>query len=88
MVDGPQYGMSPPPWDIPVSLPQMYSDKVEKIQVPHSSFVKVCHKCQGCGRTRCAGCFGRGMKRCTFCHGHGRARNKRCTSCHGRGRKR
>uniref|UniRef100_A0A3Q2PXW7 Uncharacterized protein n=1 Tax=Fundulus heteroclitus TaxID=8078 RepID=A0A3Q2PXW7_FUNHE len=88
MVDGPQYGMSPPPWDIPVSLPQMYSDKVEKIRVPHSSFVKVCHKCHGCGRTRCAGCFGRGMKRCTFCHGHGRTRKKRCTSCHGRGRKR
>ncbi|KAM4741011.1 protein SSUH2 homolog [Anableps anableps] len=87
-VDGPQYGMSPPPWDIPVSLPQMYSNKVEKIRVPHSSFVKVCHKCHGCGRTRCASCFGRGMKRCSFCHGNGRARKKRCTSCHGRGRRR
>lgn len=40
-VDGPQYGMSPAPWDIPVSLPQRYTDKVEKIRVPHSSFVKV-----------------------------------------------
>uniref|UniRef100_A0A3B5MES2 Uncharacterized protein n=1 Tax=Xiphophorus couchianus TaxID=32473 RepID=A0A3B5MES2_9TELE len=87
-VDGPQYGASPPPWDIPVSPPQMYSNRVEKIPVPHSSFVKVCHKCHGCGRTRCAGCFGRGMKRCSFCHGNGRARKKRCTSCHGRGRRR
>uniref|UniRef100_A0A3P9NY67 Ssu-2 homolog, tandem duplicate 1 n=1 Tax=Poecilia reticulata TaxID=8081 RepID=A0A3P9NY67_POERE len=40
-VDGPQYGASPPPWDIPVSPPQMYSNRVEKIRVPHSSFVKV-----------------------------------------------
>lgn len=40
-MDGPQYGMSPAPWDIPVSLPQRYTDKVEKIRVPHSSFVKV-----------------------------------------------
>ncbi|XP_075951959.1 protein SSUH2 homolog isoform X3 [Anarhichas minor] len=87
-VDGPQYGMSPPPWDIPMVLPQRYSDRVEKVLVPHSSIVKLCHKCNGCGRTRCGHCHGRGRKRCTFCHGHGRSRNKRCTSCHGRGRKR
>lgn len=40
-VDGPQYGTSPPPWDIPVSMPQRYTDMVEKVRVPHSSFVKV-----------------------------------------------
>ncbi|XP_023249036.1 protein SSUH2 homolog [Seriola lalandi dorsalis] len=88
VVDGPQYGMSPPPWDVPVTLPQRYTDVVENIRVPHTSFVKTCHKCHGCGRTRCISCFGRGQKRCTFCHGNGRSRNKRCTSCHGRGRKR
>ncbi|XP_076003180.1 protein SSUH2 homolog isoform X2 [Genypterus blacodes] len=87
-VDGPQYGMSPPPWDIPVNLPQRFTDMVEKIRVPHSSFVKPCHKCNGCGRTRCTHCHGRGQKRCTFCHGHGHSGNNRCTSCHGRGRKR
>lgn len=88
VVDGPQYGMSPPPWDIPVSVPLRYTDVVEKVRVPHSSLVKPCHKCNGYGRTRCMNCQGRGQKRCTFCHGHGRSRNKRCTSCHGRGRKR
>lgn len=41
MVDGPQYGASPPPWDVPVSLPQRYTDRVDKVVVPHSSFVKV-----------------------------------------------
>ncbi|KAF3855626.1 hypothetical protein F7725_016349, partial [Dissostichus mawsoni] len=71
VVDGPQYGASPPPWDIPLMLPQRYSDRVEKTRVPHSSFVKMCHKCNGCGRTRCVGCHGRGQKRCPFCHGHG-----------------
>ncbi|XP_039652393.1 protein SSUH2 homolog isoform X1 [Perca fluviatilis] len=88
VVDGPQFGMSPPPWDIPVPPPARYTDKVEKVRVPHSSFVKPCHKCNGCGRTRCGNCHGRGQKRCTFCHGHGRSRDKRCTSCHGRGRRR
>uniref|UniRef100_A0A3Q4GMB7 Protein SSUH2 homolog n=1 Tax=Neolamprologus brichardi TaxID=32507 RepID=A0A3Q4GMB7_NEOBR len=82
-VDGPQYGMSPAPWDIPVSLPQRYADKVEKIRVPHASFVKVqlCASrsffsflsccfitCKGCGRTRCTACFGRGQT-CSVCLG-------------------
>ncbi|KAM7421841.1 hypothetical protein PAMA_010073 [Pampus argenteus] len=90
MVDGPQYGMSPPPWDIPLSLPARYTDVVVKARVPHSSFVKLCHKCNGCGRVRCNMCHGRGMKRCTFCHGHGHnhSSNRRCSSCNGRGRKR
>ncbi|XP_029006608.1 protein SSUH2 homolog [Betta splendens] len=87
-VDGPQSGTSPPPWDVPVPVPQRYSDVVEQVRVPHSSFVKMCHQCRGCGRTRCVGCGGRGQKRCTFCHGHGRSRKKTCTSCHGRGRRR
>ncbi|XP_071350637.1 protein SSUH2 homolog [Trachinotus anak] len=88
MVDGPENGMSPPPWDIPVALPQRYTNMVQKVRVPHTSFVKLCHTCHGCGRTRCIACFGRGRKRCTFCHGHGHSRNKRCTSCHGHGYKR
>uniref|UniRef100_A0A3Q4GMF0 Protein SSUH2 homolog n=1 Tax=Neolamprologus brichardi TaxID=32507 RepID=A0A3Q4GMF0_NEOBR len=85
-VDGPQYGMSPAPWDIPVSLPQRYADKVEKIRVPHASFVKVqlCASRSFFSFLSC--CFI--TKRCTFCHGRGRIRNKHCTSCHGRGRKR
>ncbi|XP_061582553.1 protein SSUH2 homolog [Cololabis saira] len=88
VVDGPQFGSSPPPWDVPVSPPQIWTDNSQKIRVPHSSLVKTCHKCHGCGRTRCNMCFGRGQRRCTRCHGHGRVRNKRCTTCHGRGRKR
>lgn len=40
-MDGPQYGTSPAPWDIPVSAPQRYADVVERARVPHSSFVKV-----------------------------------------------
>lgn len=40
-VDGPQFGASPLPWDIPVSLPQRFTDRVEKVRVPHSSIVKV-----------------------------------------------
>ncbi|KAM3620735.1 uncharacterized protein V6R79_001306 [Siganus canaliculatus] len=84
-VDGAQFGVSPLPWDIPMMLPQRFTDHTEKVRVPHSSIVKVCHMCSGCGRTRCNHCHGRGQKRCAFCHGHGISRNQRCTSCHGRG---
>ncbi|XP_056293807.1 protein SSUH2 homolog isoform X3 [Pseudoliparis swirei] len=88
LVDGPQFGASPPPWDVPLALPPAFSDRVEKLRVPHSSLVKLCHKCNGCGRTRCGTCHGRGRKRCIYCHGYRRKRNKRCTSCNGRGHKR
>uniref|UniRef100_UPI0037E7FC9A protein SSUH2 homolog n=1 Tax=Semicossyphus pulcher TaxID=241346 RepID=UPI0037E7FC9A len=96
-VDGPQFGVSPPPWDIPVVLPERFTERVEKLRVPHSSFVKICHKCQGCGRTRCSNCLGKGQKRCFSCHGtgyrnrpgnHKNSGRTRCTFCHGRGRKR
>ncbi|XP_029358142.1 protein SSUH2 homolog [Echeneis naucrates] len=87
-VDGPEYGTPPPPWDVPVTLPDIYTDVVMKVRVPHTSFIKVCHTCHGCGRTRCVSCFGRGMKRCTHCHGHRHSRNQRCTFCHGHGHRR
>uniref|UniRef100_A0A3P8UA52 Ssu-2 homolog n=1 Tax=Amphiprion percula TaxID=161767 RepID=A0A3P8UA52_AMPPE len=95
LVDGPQYGVSPPPWDVQVMFPQRYADQVEKVRVPHSSFVKLCHKCNGCGNTRCTSCFGRGQvrwrrssavltcpssSRCFSCHGRG---FKTCSVCHG-----
>lgn len=41
VVDGPQYGVSPQPWDIPVQLPTRFKDSVETVRVPHSSIVKV-----------------------------------------------
>ncbi|XP_029908425.1 protein SSUH2 homolog isoform X2 [Myripristis murdjan] len=87
-VDGPQFGASPPPWEVPVTMPQLFTDRVEKVRVPHSSFIKMCHKCKGCGRTRCSFCHGRGRRRCIHCGGRGRHNKKRCSSCHGRGRRR
>ncbi|XP_018602238.1 protein SSUH2 homolog [Scleropages formosus] len=87
-VDGPQYGQSPPPWAVAVEGPPMYTDLTQKVRVPHSSFVKACHRCHGRGRVRCNHCHGRKRTWCGFCHGSGRTRNKRCTHCHGSGRKR
>lgn len=40
-MDGAEFGLSPPPWEIPVPSPQMFTDRVETRRVPHSSIVKV-----------------------------------------------
>uniref|UniRef100_A0A672S422 Ssu-2 homolog, tandem duplicate 1 n=1 Tax=Sinocyclocheilus grahami TaxID=75366 RepID=A0A672S422_SINGR len=87
-VDGPQNGVSPPPWNVQVSYPPKFTNAVQKVRVPHSSFLKPCHRCHGNGKVRCTHCRGRGLTRCMFCHGSGHSRNRRCTTCHGRGRKR
>ncbi|XP_077083071.1 protein SSUH2 homolog isoform X1 [Siphateles boraxobius] len=87
-VDGPPNGVSPPPWLVQVSYPPKFIDAVQKVRVPHSSFIKPCHRCHGNGKVRCTHCRGRGLTRCMFCHGTGHSRNRRCPTCHGRGRKR
>ncbi|XP_034023421.1 LOW QUALITY PROTEIN: protein SSUH2 homolog [Thalassophryne amazonica] len=83
-VDGPQYGPSPPPWDIPVMIPQQFADVAAKARVPHSSVVKRCHQCDGRGRTRCQNCGGHGRRICGLCHGRGRRDHGRCFTCQGR----
>lgn len=87
-VDGPQNGAIPPPWHVQVSYPPNFTDVVQKVRVPHSSFVKPCFRCHGNGRVRCTHCRGKGSIHCMFCLASGHNRNRRCTNCHGRGRKR
>ncbi|XP_056885526.1 protein SSUH2 homolog [Takifugu flavidus] len=93
-VDGAEFGVSPPPWEIPVPPPQIFTDRVETLRVPHSSIVKKhCILCHGRGHRRipgnhkrasktriCTSCHGRGRKRCSFCQGRG---FKTCSACQG-----
>uniref|UniRef100_A0A8D0B712 Ssu-2 homolog n=1 Tax=Salvator merianae TaxID=96440 RepID=A0A8D0B712_SALMN len=95
LVDGPQNGASPHPWDIKVQVPHMFQDDTKKFRVPHSSIVKECHKCHGRGRYKCSGCHGAGRMRCASCHGaRHKAKTKylkyqkQCQMCSGTGRKR
>nr|XP_020829454.1 protein SSUH2 homolog isoform X1 [Phascolarctos cinereus] len=89
-VDGPKKGASPRPWDIKVHVPPMFQEETKKFQVPHSSLVKDCHKCQGRGRYKCSGCHGAGTMRCASCSGAKRKakQSRRCQVCSGSGRKR
>nr|XP_042706162.1 protein SSUH2 homolog [Chrysemys picta bellii] len=90
LVDGPQNGASPRPWDIKVQAPPMFQDDTKKFRVPHSSLVKACHKCQGRGRHKCSACHGAGRMRCVTCSGarHRKKQQKRCKMRSGTGRKR
>ncbi|XP_031424109.1 protein SSUH2 homolog [Clupea harengus] len=91
-VDGPQNGMSPPPWQVQVEYPQKYTDVILKVRVPHSAVIKGCYRCQCAGSVRCSRCHTRGKVRCLHCHGHGRVgagkKRRMCTCCAGRGHKR
>uniref|UniRef100_A0A8C0IYA9 Ssu-2 homolog n=1 Tax=Chelonoidis abingdonii TaxID=106734 RepID=A0A8C0IYA9_CHEAB len=90
LVDGPQNGASPRPWDIKVQAPPTFQDDTKKFRVPHSSLVKACHKCQGRGRHKCSACHGAGRMRCVTCSGarHRKKQQKRCKIRSGTGRKR
>ncbi|KAL7986166.1 hypothetical protein Chor_011332 [Crotalus horridus] len=90
LVDGPQNGVSPRPWDIKVQVPQMFQEDTKKFRVPHSSLVKMrCVTCNGARKSkakhlkyqkRCQMCSGTGRKRCNTCSGRG---NKICSTCQG-----
>ncbi|KAG9260177.1 hypothetical protein AMEX_G26408 [Astyanax mexicanus] len=86
-VDGPQYGLSPKPWNVEVQYPPKFTDIVKKVRVPHTSSVKNCYWCHGKGRVRCSFCHGRGRMQCMSCHGMGHSSNRRCAGCHGGGRR-
>uniref|UniRef100_A0A674P702 Ssu-2 homolog n=1 Tax=Takifugu rubripes TaxID=31033 RepID=A0A674P702_TAKRU len=44
-VDGAEFGVSPPPWEIPVPPPQIFTDRVETLRVPHSNSSWFCPLC-------------------------------------------
>ncbi|KAK2571489.1 Protein SSUH2-like protein [Acropora cervicornis] len=60
MIDGPQNGLAPQPWDIPAQPSQLFTPQEALIEVPHTAAVKPCHECMACGFKRCYRCYGRG----------------------------
>ena len=40
-VDGPENGPAPPPWVIPCTPDNLFQNQVKKIEVPHTSVVRV-----------------------------------------------
>ena len=41
MIDGPQNGLAPQPWDIPAQPSQLFTPQEALIEVPHTAAVKV-----------------------------------------------
>ena len=41
MIDGPQNGLAPQPWDIPAQPSQLFTPQEALIEVPHTASVKV-----------------------------------------------
>ncbi|XP_048747814.2 protein SSUH2 homolog [Ostrea edulis] len=94
-VDGPEFGPAPGPWDISATFKEFFKNETQHHEVPHTAYVKDCHKCNARGYVRCGKCHGRGRVKCGSCHGSGRKRVYRkgehrvvsCSRCHGRGKR-
>ncbi|XP_064399317.1 protein SSUH2 homolog [Halichondria panicea] len=71
LIDGPQNGPAPGPWDIAAQPNQLFQDHEKHFEVPHTASVKVCHNCVGAGMTQCWRCRGRGRVICGSCDGSG-----------------
>ncbi|XP_072275335.1 protein SSUH2 homolog isoform X2 [Pyxicephalus adspersus] len=77
-------GAAPQLWDITVPTPKMFLEGSERIPLPHSSEIKVCHKCQGRGRCKKEGSWKfRGRS-----GSQQQSRNKRYHGCPGNGKRR
>ncbi|XP_063283582.1 protein SSUH2 homolog [Pelobates fuscus] len=85
-LDSPNHGQAPPPWQIPVKNPTLFTDEQLKMPVPHTSSVKPCQLCNGAGKIVCQTCHGsRGQ--CTRCNGKGENSEKEtCDQCGGDGK--
>ncbi|KAL8611295.1 hypothetical protein ACOMHN_013726 [Nucella lapillus] len=79
-VDGPNNGPAPGPWAIPCEPDNLFEDQIKLLEVPHTSVVKGCHRCDSRGWLRCSNCNGRGRVKCITCGGDGRVT---CHVCDG-----
>lgn len=86
-VDGPENGRALGPWEIPVHITEYFKDFTQKLEIPHTSFVRPCHTCSTAGMVICQSCFGKGRKLCSHCHGTGHrhvgSERRNCMFCHG-----
>ena len=41
MIDGPHMGPAPAPWEIPCACTQLFKNEVKKLEVPHTTSVRV-----------------------------------------------
>ncbi|XP_071035358.1 protein SSUH2 homolog [Parasteatoda tepidariorum] len=60
VIDGPENGTPPSPWDIPVTIPGLFMDNKRTFEVPHTAYVKDCWNCVGNCKIRCDVCNGIG----------------------------
>ncbi|XP_038058586.1 protein SSUH2 homolog [Patiria miniata] len=93
-VDGPENGAPPPVWSMACKPDQQFLTHKKNLEVPHTSVVKQCQQCNGCGLVTCGGCAGLGRVSCSSCFGSGTRTEYRggerytvtCTWCYGSGR--
>ena len=91
VVDGPECGPAPLPWDIPAKPMEYFKHSSRLIEVPHTASVRPCGECRATGQVRCGRCRGRGYVECsrTTTDNHGnrctQTYEETCDTCGGKG---
>ncbi|XP_055940378.1 protein SSUH2 homolog [Argiope bruennichi] len=86
-VDGAENGRAPGLWDIPIGAPKWFTEEKRSAEIPHTSYVKTCGRCNGTKKVTCPRCIGTGMAKCPTCSGKGKdSEDNFCTECRGKGK--
>ncbi|XP_056380973.1 protein SSUH2 homolog isoform X1 [Hyla sarda] len=85
VLDSPEKGPAPQPWEIHVKTPSLFHDETQKVPVPHTTSKKSCQECNGKGKIICQKCNGNSRERCEHCSGSGKRLEEECEHCDGTG---
>lgn len=86
LIDGPQNGAPPGPWDIPIESTGFFKTDTLYAEIPHTCEVHPCFRCHARGKVICGKCGGEGCTICLWCMGAGFDYNHRiCYGCMGLG---
>lgn len=77
LIDGPNNGRPPAPWDVPVHIPGKFIDQDHAEPLSHTDEVRTCHGCNGGGTITCPRCSGSRRVSCSHCGGDGRVNASR-----------
>ncbi|CAL1266075.1 unnamed protein product [Larinioides sclopetarius] len=79
-IDGPENGVAPDKWNVPIGMPIKFVDHQITTEIPHTAYVKECSTCEGEKKIDCTPCWargkctGRGTIDCSFCDGYGKVK--------------
>lgn len=93
LIDGPQNGIPPGAWAIPIHSTGLFRQETYFREIPHTCSIHPCFRCHTSGELMCKKCGGDGEYFCVWCGGMGFTATgdgflggiRTCYGCYGRG---